>query len=373
MQNIAINWHTYELTGSPLALGGLGLVRLIPIVFLSLAGGVVADTRNRRKVMMITQSVMMTTAFVLGIVTFFGIVNLWWIYGVGFVNAAAAAFDLPSRQSLTPTLVPREDLTNAVTLSSIVFQIATILGPGIAGLLIGQYGVGLIYWINGISYLALIGAIALMKTATPPKLTNTQGNFKNMLDGVRYVFHERIILSTMLLDFVATFFAGATTLLPIFATDILKVGPQGFGILSAAESLGSVVTGTLFSFLGDIKAKGAVLLTGVLLYGAATIGFGLSNLYILSIFFLMLVGAGDTFSTIMRSTIRQLVTPDEMRGRMTSVNMIFFMGGPQLGEMEAGLAAALLGAPLSVALGGVLTLVFVAVTAWRVPVLRKYQ
>lgn len=373
MQNAAINWHTYELTGSALALGGLGLARLVPIVFFSLWGGVVADTRNRRRVMLVTQSVMMTTAFVLAIVTFLGIINLWWIYGVGFVNAAAAAFDLPSRQSLTPALVPREDLTNAITLSSMVFQIATILGPGLAGILIGRFGVGIIYWINGISYIALLAALVLMRTATPPQLQNTQGNFRNMLDGLRYVFHERIILSTMLLDFFATFFSGANTLLPLFAKDILKVGPEGFGILSAAESLGSVLTGTVVSFWGDIRAKGLVLLTGIVIYGAATIGFGLSGWFALSILFLMLLGAGDTLSTIMRSTIRQLVTPDAMRGRMTSVNMIFFMGGPQLGEMEAGLAAALIGAPLSVAIGGVLTLVFVALTAWKVPTLRNYQ
>lgn len=373
MQNIAINWHTYQLTASPLALGGLGLVRLIPILFFSLAGGVVADTRNRRRVMMVTQSVMMTTAFVLGIVTLFGIVNVWWIYGVGFVNAAAAAFDLPSRQSLTPNLVPREDLTNAITLSSIVFQIATILGPGIAGVLIGQFGEGLIYWLNGFSYLALIGALAMMKTATPPKLHASEANFKTMLDGLRYVLHERIILSTMLLDFFATFFSGANTLLPIFATDILKVGPEGFGLLSAAESLGSVATGALVSVVGEIRAKGTMLLVGVTVYGAATIGFGLANVFALSMLFLVLVGVGDTISTILRSTIRQLITPDALRGRMTSINMIFFMGGPQLGEMEAGLAAALIGAPLAVALGGVATIIFVALTAWRVPALRNYR
>jgi MFS family permease len=303
MQNVAINWHTYELTGSALALGGLGLARLIPILFFSLAGGVVADTRNRRKVMFVTQSVMMSTAFVLGIVSFLGIINVWWIYGVGFVNAAAAAFDLPSRQSLTPNLVPPEDLTNAITLGSMAFQIATILGPGIAGVLIGQFGVGIIYWLNGISYIALLAALVLMRTATPPKLLHSQGNLKTMLEGLRYVFRERIILSTMLLDFFATFFSGANTLLPIFAADILKVGPQGFGILAAAESLGSVVTGMLVSFWGDIKAKGWVLLLGVFIYGAATIGFGLSNVFILSLFFLTLLGAGDTLSTIMRSTI----------------------------------------------------------------------
>ncbi len=373
MQNVAINWQTYEITGSALALGGLGLARLIPIIFFSLAGGVVADTRNRRKVMLVTQSVMMSTAFVLGLVTLLGIVNVWWIYGVGFVNAAAAAFDLPSRQSLTPNLVPSEDLTNAITLSSMVFQIATILGPGIAGVLIGKFGVGIIYWLNGISYIALLGALALIKTPTPARLHASAANLKTMLEGLRYVFHERIILSTMLLDFFATFFSGANTLLPIFASDILKVGPEGFGILSAAESLGSVVTGAIVSVWGNIQAKGIFLLLGVLLYGAATIGFGLSNLFILSVFFLMLLGAGDTLSTILRSTIRQLITPDALRGRMTSVNMIFFMGGPQLGELEAGIAAEFLGAPFSVALGGVLTILFVLATAWRVPALRKYR
>ena len=373
MQNAAINWQTYEISGSALALGGLGLARLLPIVFFSLWGGVVADTRNRRRVMLVTQSVMMGSAFALGVVTWLGIVNLAWIYGLGAVNAAAAAFDLPSRQSLTPNLVPRQDLTNAVTLGSMVFQIASIVGPGVAGILIGRFGVGLIYWLNGLSFLALIGALLLMKTATPPKVTNGGAPLKTMLEGMKYVFQERIILSTMLLDFFATFFSGANTLLPIFATDILHVGPEGFGLLAAAESAGSVITGLILSVRGEVHAKGAALLSGIAIYGAATIGFGLSETFALSLFFLALVGAGDTLSTILRSAIRQLVTPDELRGRMTSVNMIFFMGGPQLGEMEAGAAAALLGAPLAVALGGAATLVLVGITALRVPALRQYR
>lgn len=373
MQNAAINWQTYDLTSSPLALGGLGLARLLPIVLFSLMGGVVADTRNRRRVMLVTQSVMMCGAFVLGIVTWLGIVNVWWIYAMGAVTAAAAAFDLPSRQSLTPNLVPREDLTNAITLSSMVFQIASIVGPGIAGVLIGRFGVGIIYWINGISYVALLAALLGMKTATPPKLKASDANLQTMLEGLRYVFHQKIIFSTMLLDFLATFFSGANTLLPIFAADILKVGPEGYGVLAAAESLGSVVTGIIVSLWGDIKAKGEVLLISIGVYGAATIGFGLSSVFWLSVFFLMLVGAGDTVSMILRSTIRQLVTPDHIRGRMTSINMIFFMGGPQLGEVEAGVAAALLGAPLSVALGGVATIGLVIATAVKVPALRNYR
>lgn len=373
MQNATINWHTYELTGSPLALGGLGLARLIPIVVFSLAGGVIADTRNRRYVMLATQTIMMGSAFVLAIVTLLGIVNIVWIYAMGFVTAGASAFDMPSRQSLVPDLVPREDLTNAITLGSLAFQVAAIVGPGIAGLMISQYGVGIIYWINGFSYLALLGALLLIRTPTPAKLKASDATLKTMREGLHYVFHERIIFSTMLLDFFATFFSGATTLLPIFATTVLNVGATGFGILSAAESVGSVITGAIISAWGDIRAKGVLLLVGVAIYGAATVAFGLSNWFALSVLFLMLVGAGDTLSTILRSTIRQLLTPDYLRGRMTSVNMVFFMGGPQLGELEAGLAAAVLGAPLAVALGGVATLLLVGAVAWRVPALRNYQ
>ncbi len=208
MQNVAINWHTYELTNSALALGGLGLARLLPIFFFSLVGGVVADTRNRRKVMMVTQSVMMSTAFVLGITTLLGIINIWWIYAIGFINMAAVSFDLPSRQSLTPNLVPREDLTNAITLSSMVFQVASILGPGLAGILIAQFGVGVIYWINGFSFIALLAAVALMKTATPAHLDASEANFKTLKEGLHFVFKEKIIFSTMLLDFFCNIFFG---------------------------------------------------------------------------------------------------------------------------------------------------------------------
>lgn len=373
MQATAINWHIYELTRSPLALGMIGLARLIPIILFSLAGGVVADTRNRRRVMVVTQSVMMGAACLLGLVTHLGIVSAGWIYLVGFIGAGAAAFDLPARQSLIPNLVPREDLTNAITLGNVVFQTATIIGPGLAGIIIGSIGIAWIYWFNAVSFLAVIAALVLMHTPTPPRGEHSQSGLKSLQEGFRFVIGSRIIFSTMLLDFFATFFAGANTLLPVFATDILRVGPEGYGILAAAESIGSLITGAFVSLWGDIKAKGVTLLTGVMIYAGATIGFGLSPWFALSMLFLMLIGAGDTLSTILRSTIRQLVTPDHLRGRMTSINMIFFMGGPQLGEIEAGIVAALIGAPLAVAFGGVLTVTLVALTAYQVPALRNYE
>jgi MFS family permease len=316
---------------------------------------------------------MMLVAAGLGLLTMLGRDTPLAIYIFSAVAAAALAFDMPSRQALVPNLVPREHLTNALTLGSIVFQIATIVGPGLAGVLIGAYGVGIIYWINAASFLAVIGALVLMRTDTRPRGIVSPANFQSLRDGFRFVVTSKIIFSTMLLDFFATFFAGANTLLPIFAKDILHVGAEGFGILSAAEAVGAVVAGAAVSVLGDIKRKGSILLIAVGLYGLATILFGLSNLFLLSVLFLALVGAGDSVSTILRNTLRQLVTPDHLRGRMTSINMIFFMGGPQLGEIEAGVAASLLGAPLSVALGGVATIVLVSLTAFVVPALRNYR
>lgn len=375
MQTIAINWHIWQLTQSPLALGLIGLARILPIIIFSLVGGVLADKSDRRRVLLVTQTCMMLVAMVLGGITEFGLASPLAIYFLSALAAAAVSFDNPSRQALLPNLVPREHLVNALTLNNTLFQVATVFGPAAAGVLIATQGVGTIYLINAISFLAVIAALLVMHTPANASLPQgaPQSNLTALREGLHFVTHSKIIFSTMMLDFLATFFSSATTLLPIFATVVLKVGAVGFGILSASEAVGSFVAGVVVSLLGDIKRKGAVLLISIGLYGFATLLFGASNLFILSVLFLALVGAGDTVSTIMRQTVRQLVTPDNLRGRMTSVNMIFFMGGPQLGEIEAGVAAALLGAPWSVVLGGAATVILVALTGVIVPVLRNYR
>ncbi len=375
MQTVAINWHIWQLTQSPLALGLIGLARLLPIIVFSLIGGILADKRDRRRVLLVTQTAMMLVAMMLGAITDLGLVTPLAIYVLSALAAAAVSFDNPARQALVPNLVPREHLTNALTLNSILFQLTTVLGPGLAGVVIAASGVGTIYWINAASFLAVLAALVLMRPPPQDRLQSNgqQSNLHALREGLHFVVHQQIIFSTMLLDFLATFFSSANTLLPIFATSILHVGAIGFGILSAAQSIGSVATGAVVSLLGDIKEKGAVLLLSIGLYGLATILFGFSNLPLLSVFFLALLGAGDTISTILRQTIRQLVTPDHLRGRMTSVNMIFFLGGPQLGEVEAGIAAALFGAPWSVVIGGAATLILVALTGAMVPALRNYR
>lgn len=374
MQNAALNWHIYLLTGSPVALGAIGAIRFLPIVFFSLIGGAAADTLDRRRVMIATQSALAVIAAVLGLVTLSGRDSVALIYALMALAATAFAFDNPARQSLIPKLVSKEHLPNALSLNTTIFQLAHIIGPTLAGIIIyaSPQGVALVYIINALSFLAVIMALLLMRTSGRVEEAQAM-NLSALLEGLRFVRCTPIIWSTMLLDFIATFFASSTYLLPIFAKDILRVGAQGYGLLAAAPAVGALVAGVAMSLLGRIRQQGPILLLSVTIYGLAIILFGLSPWFITSFLFLALSGAADTVSTVIRGTIRQLATPDRLRGRMTAVNMVFFMGGPQLGELEAGLAAALVGTQPSVVLGGLGCLVAVALVAARVPRLRAYQ
>ncbi len=373
MQTITLNWHIYALTNSAVALGLIGLTRVVPIIVFSLVGGVFADARDRRRVLLVTQTLLMLVAAVLGIVTMTGWVTAPMIYGLAALAAAVGAFDGPARQALVPNLVPKEHLTNALSLNNMMAQVASIAGPALAGFVIAGFGIAAVYWINAVSFLAVLVALVLMRTPAQENAGAANVTVNALTEGIRFVWKTPIIAATMLLDFFATFFSSASALLPIFARDILRVGPEGLGILYSAEATGALVAGVGVASLGDIKRKGVVLLIAIACYGAATAFYGSSQWFALSFLFLALVGASDTVSTILRNTIRQLATPDELRGRMTSVNMMFFMGGPQLGNLEAGILAALIGAPLSVITGGIATIALVALTAWAVPPLRHYR
>lgn len=373
MQSIAINWQIYLLTNSALFLGLVGISRLVPILIFSMFGGIVADTHDRRKIMFVTQTTMMLSATALGLLTFLHVENPVFILLLTGVTAAASAFDAPARQSLTPNIVPREHLMNAMSLNNMMVQVASIAGPALGGFVIAGLGVSAVYWFNAASFLAVILALAAMRLEGLPQRNRANVNFASLIEGLRFVRHNSMVLSTMLLDFFATFFASANALMPVFAKDILHVGAEGLGILYSAESIGALIAGTGVSILGEMRRKGRTLLLAVGVYGLATALYGFSGNFFLSILFLMLVGAGDAVSTILRATIRQVITPDELRGRMTAANMIFFMGGPQLGNFEAGLLAATIGAPLSVVVGGVATVMFVALVAWQYPQLRRYD
>jgi MFS family permease len=375
MQTWALFWHIRTLTDQPIALGGVGVARILPIIGFSLIGGAIADRLDRRRVIFITQSIMALSALALAWFTLQGQITLWHIYLLTAVQAAAAAFDSPARQALVPNLVPAKDLPNAFSLQSIAFQTGSIVGPAMSGLVIAYLGQSDVYLINAISYLAVILAL-LMMGKIPQQVRNAGGRIVNreaIAEGIRYILGTPIILSTMLLDFFATFFSSANTLMPIFARDVLHVGAIEYGWMSAAQSIGAVVASLIISQLGQIRRQGPVFLVSVVAFGFATIGFGLSRSFLMAMIMLALIGASDSVSMIIRNTIRQLQTPDYLRGRMTSVNQIFFMGGPQLGEVEAGIAAQLLGAPLAVITGGVGCLLAVGWIARRWPIVRHYN
>lgn len=374
MQSAAILWHVYDITHSPLALGGVGLVRILPIIGFSLISGVVADSFDRRKLMIVAQIGMALCAIGLGLLAFAHVRSVWPIYLMAALSSAFGAFDMPARQALVPSLVPAEDLANAFSLNATMFQIGSIAGPALGGILISHLGLPWAYWINSVSFVAII--LALIAMSARPTIApeyRPSLSLSAVIEGLRFVRKTPLIFSSMLLDFFATFFSSATALLPIYARDILHVGATGYGWLYASQAVGALFAGVHLSLTATLRKQGPILLISVCIYGLATILFGFSTVFWLSFLALSLSGAADTVSMVIRNTIRQLNTPDHLRGRTVSINMIFFMGGPQLGEMEAGTVASWFGAPFSVISGGIACLVATGWVAWKWPFLWKYD
>jgi MFS family permease len=378
MRNAALLWHV-SLLATPeskaLALGGVGLVRAVPIVVCSLIAGVVADAVDRRRLMLATNCILLVISSALALVALGNVQQLWLVYALAAMSAAGGTFDNPARNSFFPSLVPREHLPNAIGLNSILFQGASVTGPMVAGLVIAKLGVGWVYVVDVASFVFLIASLLAMRDLPPVPVEGRGGvTLSAAREGLVFVFGQPLIRSSMLMDFFATFFASATALLPIFAQDILHVGAHGYGVLSSAAAAGAVVT-SLFMVraLDHIEKRGRVLIAAATAYGLAMLAFGFSRYFWLSYACLFLSGAADMVSTVLRNVIRQLATPDAMRGRMTSVNLMFFMGGPQLGELEAGLVAQAFGPVASVVSGGVGCVLAVLWLAWTTPALIGYE
>lgn len=374
MQLAAIHWHIRALTDepNPLALGGIGLARILPVIVFSFVGGAVADSYNRRTILLITQSLLAVQAVVLALLTFLGIIEIWHIYVLTAIQACAVSFDLPARQAMIPNLVSREHLPSAFSMNSIAFNVGAILGPLLFGL-IPEGGQGYAYLLNAFSFLAVLGALVLMGQVSQNLNLAGGVNLRSMQEGVRFITSRPLILSTMLMDFIATFFASATTMLPIVARDILHVGKSGYSWLVSAQAIGSVTAGMVVSQMNELCRQGRLFIVSVTAFGAATVCFGLSRAFPAALIALIVMGASDTISTVIRNTIRQLQTPDHIRGRMTSVNQLFFQGGPQLGEVEAGIVASLFGVPFAIVSGGIGCIVGMFLILWKWPQLVAYN
>jgi MFS family permease len=350
MQAAAILWHVALLVPPErkgLALGLVGLVRLVPIVVLGPMSGVLADARDRRRLMLVTQTAMGLIATALAVLAFGGVEVVWPIYLLAGLGAAAGSFDGPARQSLVPNLVPPEHLPNAIGLMTIMSQSASVIGPSLGGIVIALLGVGWAYALNAASFLAVLAALLLMRDVAPRAAgTATDISRRALIEGLRFVFASPLIRSTLLLDGFATFFSSATALL---------------------------ASGIMVRLVDRIAHRGRVLLWAVAAYGTATVAFGLSGAFWLTFLCLAGSGAADTVSLVLRHIIRQVETPDHLRGRVVGVSMVFFMGAPQLGELEAGVVADWVGAPLSVVIGGLGCLAATAWIALRTPALRHYR
>jgi MFS family permease len=378
MQNAALLWHV-SLLAPPdrkgLALGMVGLVRVVPIITFSMVAGVMADAHSRRRLMLVTQSGAALVASALAAATWSGVSALWPIYALAALGGAVGAFDLPARQALLPTLVPRAQLPSAISLNTIAMQSAAVAVPAVGGIVIASAGLLWVYIVNAVSFGFVIAGLLMMRGVPDrPEAAGNDISWRAAREGLRFVFSSPLIRSTMLLDFFATFFASAMALLPIFAQDILAIGPRGYGWLYAAPATGAVtMSAAMVVLTHHIRRRGPVLLWAVVIYGAATVGFGLSRSFWISFACLAMAGAADTVSVVIRNLVRQLETPDRLRGRMLGVNMVFVRGGPELGELEAGIVANWIGAPLAVITGGLGCLIATWWLAASTPELRRYR
>lgn len=372
MQVVAVAWQVYQLTGDPLALGAIGLARVLPVIVFGVFGGVFADVVDRRLLLLGTQSAMMLCSLGLWWLTATGHVTMPLLYAFCVLAGSATALSNPARQAMIPTLVSEAALPRALGLSVSSWQLATVLGPTLGGFVLGASGAAAVYLVDAVSFVAMIVALLLMRSRGKAAPTATIG-LDALAEGFRFLWKTPILLGLMLADFLGTFFAGAMLLMPIFASELLHVGPEGLGMLFAAPAAGSALVALGIAARGSPPLAGSTVLLCIGLYGLSTAAFGTTSSFPLALLFLALGGAADGASTVVRQTLRQLLTPDHLRGRMTGVTMIFFMGGPQLGELEAGALARIVGVRTSVILGGLLCTASAAVLALVLPGLRRYR
>ena len=368
----AVAWHVFALTGSAYQLGLIGVVQFLPALGLVLFAGAMADAHDRRRIMFVAQGVALVGGLLLWLTTAGGALTLVLLYGVVVVLAAANTFDGPARAALLPTLVPREVFPRAVTLASTNQALAFATGPALAGLVIAARGIAVAYAV----YAALLcGSLAalLFVHAGRDDGPRTAPSLQTIREGLAFVRRRPVVFGCMVLDMFAVIFGGATALLPIYAQDILHVGPRGYGLLSSSFEVGALATAAVLMARPPIQRTGLALLVAVGIYGTATIAFGLSRWFPLSVVSYMLVGAADQVSVVMRSTAIQLSTPDALRGRVSAVNLLFIGASNQLGAAESGFVAGLTTAPVAVVSGGIGCLVVLAVVTLTNPALRRYR
>ena len=367
----AVSWHVYDLSHSAFQLGMIGLIQFLPVLPLSLVAGAVADVVDRRRLVFLSQFVPLVCSLSLCVSTLSGNASLPVLYAAVALAAIASVFEAPARASILPQLVPREIFPRAVTVSATAIWLAFATGPMLMGFAAAQGGIAAAY---GLHAFLVAGSLAsLLKLPVLGAATSARISWEVIREGLDFVWRSPVVLGCMTLDMFAVILGGATALLPIYARDILSVGELGYGLLSASLETGALVMSAALIFLPGVRRAGAALLGAVVVYGVATIVFGFSRWFPLSVLAYMVAGMADAVSVVLRGTAIQLSTPDSLRGRVSSVNFIFIGASNQLGAAESGFLASLTSATFAVVSGGVGCLLVVALVAWRMPALRRYR
>lgn len=376
-QAVCVGWQIYELTKDPLSLGLIGLAEAIPYILIALFAGYVVDHYDRRKILMSAISVLIASSSLL---FFFSYNNAhllslgtFPIYVLIFITGLARGFISPSMFAIMSQVVPKKIFGNSSTWNSTVWQIGAVGGPALGGFAYGFLGVGKAYLLNTLFFGLAFFFFSFIATREIIRSEKVERLRESITAGLKFVFSNQLLLGALSLDLFAVFFGGAVALLPMFADQILHVGPKGLGVLRAAPAVGALIMAVILTFYPLNKGAGKKLLYAVALFGLCSIGFALSGNYYLSILFLALGGAFDNISVVIRTTIVQMFTPDHMRGRVSSVNSIFIGSSNEIGAFESGFAARILGLVPSVIFGGSMTLLVTGITAKFAPKLRNLK
>jgi hypothetical protein len=372
MHAVALSWQVYQLTGSVVQLGLLGLVRAVSLMGASLIGGPVADRSDRRALMLRTQIILLLLSAGLALVTALDAVNIAVLYGVAMAASVASAFDGPARQALIPQLVPREQLGAATSLNMLAMSTARMVGPAVGGLAVAWIDVAGAYALDALSFLAVIWALVVMETPLSRPEVRASG-LAAVAEGLQFIWRTPVIFGVMLVDFLATLLGSTVGLAPVFAEDVLGVGPQGLGLLLSAPAAGAVLGGFGLSLLPMPARPGRALIGAVVAYGACLVLFGLSASFVLALLCLAGAGAADAVSVAMRHAVRLLATPDELRGRVAASHSALAMGGPRLGEFQSGMSAALIGPRAAMVVGGLACGLVAVGVARLIPAMMRYR
>jgi MFS family permease len=376
-QSVAMGWQVYDLSRlergvaeSALYVGLLGLATFLPLFVLTLPAGLVADRYSRRAVVMACFAAEAACAGTLVGATWWGRMSVTVLLGVAFAFGVARAFRAPAGTALGPMLVSAELLPRAIAWNSLVFQLGAISGPALAGVVVGRWSAAGCYAVAFGLYLVPIAGLSTIRRPTRPA-RGTSSRLEAVREGLSYVWNQKVVLGALSLDLFAVLFGGVTALVPVFARDLLQVGPEGFGLLRSAPAIGAALVALWLASRPIARRAGVAMFAGVAVYGAATVVFGLSKSFVLSLLMLVVLGGADMVSVYVRQTLMQIVTPDDMRGRVASVSFLFIGASNELGEFESGVTARLFGPVAAAVLGGVASLTVTGLWARLFPALRK--